>query len=147
MTAALLHMQTRASGTATLYDYIDRRVTDLGDDDVFILSAVRSWVAVVRNGRCAQAALRSGFAARRVEGALLAFDCAMTIVDRYGYGTMRFAPICCHEISDDETRILNLFVAARCSNPLSTSIAASVVEDEMAMRLADAVAKVDEAMR
>lgn len=61
--------------------------------------------------------------------------CAMTIVDRYGYGTMRFAPICCQELSDGEARILTLFVTARCGDLCGMAIAASVV------------AKVGEAMR
>ena len=68
----------------SLYDYLDGRVADLADDDVFTLSAVRTWVYAARNGRCPQAMLRGGFSARHVTDALLAFLCAMTLLDRHG---------------------------------------------------------------
>ncbi len=67
---------------ATLYDYLDRRVTDIPDDDVFTLSAIRTWVFAARNGLCPQAMLRSGFSTRHVTDALLGFLCAMTLLDR-----------------------------------------------------------------
>ncbi|KHA63107.1 hypothetical protein NI18_18425 [Sphingomonas sp. Ant20] len=59
--------------------------------DVFTLSAIRTWVFAARNGRCPLAMLRSGFSSRHVTDTLLAFLCAMTLLDRHGYGTMRFA--------------------------------------------------------
>jgi hypothetical protein len=129
-----------------LYCYLDRRVTDLADDDVFILSAVRTWVFAARNGRCPQAMLRSGFSARHVEDALLAFLCAMTLLDRHGYGTMRFAQVRSPGISDDEARVLTLFAASRTSDPGLIRIATSLVSDDMAVQLAGAAGKVGTTM-
>lgn len=129
-----------------LYDYLDRRVADLAADDVFTLSAVRTWVFAVRHGRCAQAMLRSGFASRRVADALLAFLCAMTLLDQHGHGTMRFAEVCHPGVSDDEARVLNLFAAARTADPGLIRIAASLVSDDMAMQLAGAARKVGAAL-
>ena len=130
-----------------LYDYLDRRVPDLADDDVFTLSAVRTWVFAARSERCAQAMLRSGFTACHVENALLAFLCAMTLLDLHGYGKMRFASVRHPGVSDDEARVLNLFAAARIDDTALIRIAASLVSDDMAMQLAGAAAKVGSAMR
>lgn len=125
-----------------LYSYLDRCVADLTDDDVFILSAIRTWVFAARNGRCPQAMLRSGFSARRVESALLAFLCAMTLLDQHGYGTMRFAEIRYQGISDDEARVLTLFAASRGNDPRLICIATGLVSDAMAVQLTGAAGKV-----
>ncbi|WP_343526202.1 hypothetical protein [Sphingomonas sp.] len=129
------------------YDYFDRPVVELLQDDVFTLSAVRTWVSAARSGRCAHASLRGGFAARQVDDALFAFLCAMTLVDRHGYGTMRFAPLCYCKVSDDEARILTLFAAARTESPRLIRIAASLVDDDMAAQLAGAATRFGSALR
>jgi hypothetical protein len=132
---------------ASVYDYLDRRVVDLPDDDVFLLSAARAWVFAIRHGRCAQAMLRSGFAAHQVSGAMLAFLCAMTLVDRHGHGLMRFAPVSAPHVSDDEARLLTMFAAARVNDPRRIAIAAGLVCDDMAIQLAGAADRLGEAMR
>lgn len=131
---------------AALYDYFDRQVRDMAGDDIFVLSAVRTWVFAVRNARCAQAMLRSGFTSRHVGDALLPFLCSMTLLDHYGYGTMRFADVRYPNVSDDEARVLTLFGAARVSDPGLIRIATSLVSDDMALQLADAAGKVGAAM-
>ncbi len=118
----------------------------MADDDIFVLSAVRTWVFAVRNTRCPQAMLRSGFAARCAGDALLPFLCSMTLIDRYGYGTMRFAEIHYPNVSDDEARILALFSAARVCDPGLIRITTSLVSDDMALQLAGAAGKVAAAM-
>ncbi len=130
----------------TLYAYLDRCVGDMAGDDVFLLSAVRRWVFAVRHTRCPQAMLRSGFAHRRVDDALLPFLCAMTLLDRHGYGTMRFADVRHPHVGDDEARILTLFGAARVNDPALIRIAASLVSDGMAMQLAGAAGRIGAAM-
>lgn len=131
---------------ASLYAYFDRRVGNMADDDIFVLSAVRTWVFAVRNTRCPQAMLRSGFTARHVGNALLPFLCSMTLIDQYGYGTMRFAEVRYPNVSDDEARVLTLFGAARVSDPGLIRIATSLVSDDMALQLAGAAGKVGAAM-
>ncbi len=130
-----------------LYHYLDRRVGDLADDDVFTLSAIRAWVFATRNGRCVQVMLRSGFTARRVGDALLAFMCAMTLIDRHGYGTMRFASARHPLVSDDEARVLSLFAVARGDDPVLIRIASSLVGEDMAVQLAGAATRIGGAMR
>ncbi|WP_230771987.1 hypothetical protein [Sphingomonas sp. Leaf4] len=130
----------------SLYDYLDQHVRDMADDDIFVLSAARTWVFAVRNARCPQAMLRSGFTVRRVGAALLPFLCSMTLIDRYGYGTMRFAAVRYSNVSDDEARILTLFGAAQEGDPRLIRIATSLVSDEMAMQLAGAASKVGAAL-
>lgn len=125
---------------------LDQRVGDLTDDDVFILSAVRTWVFAARNGRCPEAMLRSGFSTRHVENALPAFLYAMTLLDRYGYGTIRFAEVCYPGINDDEARVLTLFAASRASPPRLIRIATGMVSDDMAVQLAGAASKVGTTM-
>lgn len=129
-----------------LYCYLDRRVAELANDDVFILSAVRTWVFAARNGRCPQAMLRGGFSARHVEDALLPFLCAMTLLDLHGYGTTRFAQLRHPGITDDEARVLTLFAASRTSDPRLIRIATGLVRDEMAVQLAGAAGKVGTTM-
>ncbi|WP_139198128.1 hypothetical protein [Sphingomonas gellani] len=129
-----------------LYDYLDRRVSELDDDDIFVLSAVRTWVFAARNGFCVQARLRSGFTKRHIAETLLPFLCAMALLDRHGYGTMRFAEVCYPNLSDDEARVLNLFAAARIDNPRLIRIAVGLVSDDMAVQLADATAEVGRAL-
>lgn len=131
----------------SLYHYLDRKLADLDDDDLFVLMAVRYWVLAARNGHCTQARLRSSFTIRRVDTALLAFLCAMTLLDRHGHGVMRFAPAGCDLLSDDEARVLSLFNAGRSGNPLLFRLATGLVQDDMAMQLAGAARQFGKAMR
>lgn len=130
-----------------LYRYLDRLVAELSQDDAFTLSAIRVWVAAARSGRCTQAMLRGRFVARHIDTALLAFQCAMTLVDRHGHGTMRFAPPHYHGVGDDEARILTLFGIARVDGPGLMRIATSLVSDDMASQLAGAATTFGSALR
>lgn len=107
---------------------------------------VRTWVFAARHNRCPQAMLRSGFSARHVTDALLAFLCATTLLDRHDYGTMRFAEVCYPHVSDDEARVLTLFAAARANDPCLIRTATGLVSDDMAVQFAGAVSKVETAM-
>lgn len=130
-----------------LYRYLDRLVEELPQDDAFTLYAIRDWVAAIRSGRCAQVTLRGRFVARQIDAALLAFQCAMTLVDRHGHGTMRFAPPYYHGVGDDEARILTLFSVARVESASLMRIATSLVSDDMASQLAGAATKFGSALR
>lgn len=96
-----------------MYAYLDRPVQALGEADVFILSAMRSWVAAARSGRCVCHALTPGFAQRGVSEALADFATAMALIDRSGAAQFRFAPVIWPKVTDDEAHLLSLFALGR----------------------------------
>lgn len=116
-----------------MYAYLDRPVRDLAETDLFLVSAMRGWVAAARSGRCACGALRRGFEARAVADALTNFATAMALVDRHGIGMFRLAPVagCC--VTDDEARLLSLFALARGGDSASLGRAATVIVQKPAV--------------
>lgn len=124
-----------------MYAFLDRAVQDLADADVFLLSAMRSWVAAARAGRCVCHALAAGFAKRGVTEALEDFATAMALIDRAGRAQFRFAPVIWPKVTDDEALLLALFALGRDGGDCAriSAVAASLVQEEAVPRLLCAV--------
>ncbi|WP_419807625.1 hypothetical protein [Sphingomonas sp.] len=108
-----------------MYTYLDRRTSELAEADLFVLSAMRGWVAAARGGRCVCHALARGFEQRGVLEALMEFATAMALVDRFGRAQFRFGAIACVRVTDDEARLLSLFALGRAGDREGVAIAAA----------------------
>jgi len=123
-----------------MYRYLDRRVTDLGEPQRFLLAAMRLWVESARGGRCCCAALVRGFAHCRVGAAVRDFGIAMTALDRDALEKLTFGCRRAMRVREDEARMLTLFDAALGADaPRVRRIAATLVRDETTATLATAV--------
>lgn len=123
-----------------MYAYLDRPVRALADADIFLLSAMRAWVAAARGGRCVCHALSGGFRQHGVFEALEDFATAMALVDRAGRSQLRFAPVIWPKVTDDEAHLLALFALGRGRDAARiATLAKTLVEDDAVPRLMTAV--------
>lgn len=130
-----------------MYAYLDRPVRSLADADLFLLSAMRGWVAAARGGRCVCHALAGGFRLRGVSEALEDFATAMALVDRAGLSRLRLAPVIWPKVTDDEAHLLSLFALGRGRDDARiAAMAATLVQEEAVPRLLAAVDTVGTAL-
>ena len=130
-----------------MYAYLDRHVRDLDERDLFVLSAMRGWVAAARGGRCVCHALSRGFEARAVPEVLGDFVSAMATLDHNALARLRFAPVAWPKVTDDEARLLALFALDRDGEPERLpSVAAGLVADDAVAPLLGAIDAVGHAL-
>lgn len=123
-----------------MYAYLDRPVRALAEADIFLVFAMRGWVAAARGGRCVCHALAGGFRRRGVAAALADFATAMALIDRAGLTQLRFAPVVWPKVTDDEAHLLALFALGRGRDTAAiAALAATLVEAEAVPRLLTAV--------
>ncbi|MFT3977648.1 MAG: hypothetical protein QM688_11115 [Sphingomonas bacterium] len=96
-----------------VYAYLDRPLRSLAGNDLFLLSAMRGFVAAAHARRCVCQVLSVGFEARAIPEALPDFVTLMALLNRSGTTPLRFAPLVWPKVTDDEARVLALFALAR----------------------------------
>jgi hypothetical protein len=133
-----------------MYDYVDQRVTSLDHGGRFLIWSMRSWVHALAKSKCPPSAIGPAFAKWNIIGALPQFHMAMMILNRDGLEMLRFGPLHCHRVSEDEALLLNLLRTLRRDNPevVRDTLALMINEDSvgslfvaltaLALRLADA---------
>lgn len=96
-----------------MYAYLDRPLRSLAEPDLFLLSAMRSFVAAAHRKICVCKAIEDQFAGRAISEAIPHFVAAMALINRDGNEPIRFAPIVWPKVTDGEARILSLFALGR----------------------------------
>jgi hypothetical protein len=91
---------------------MDRKVATLDQGGRFLIWAMRNWVFATGERRCALPAIGPAFFKHGMEQAASCFHMAMMILNREALLTLRFAPINCAVVSEDEALLLNLFATA-----------------------------------
>lgn len=100
-----------------MYDFVDQRVTSLDHGGRFLIWSMRSWVHALGKSKCPPSAIGPAFAKWNMIGALPHFHMAMMVLNRDALEILRFAPLGCHHVSEDEALLLNLFRSLRNNNP------------------------------
>lgn len=116
-----------------MYDFVDRRVTDLDRGGRFLLWAMRRWVHEMTFRRCPMTAMGPTFIQHRLRAALQPFDEAMTILNRHGAMNFRFAPVNCQRVTEDEAVLLQLVRSMRADSTadVRATIALIVREEQV----------------
>ena len=124
-----------------MYEFLDRRLNDLSGPHGFILSAMRLWVRVAREGQCGCRALTQGFVRAGVPEALPDFGMAMMTLDHDAMEHLRFGgPASRCPVTDDEARLLALFDAALAGVPARVRrLAAALVSADAVARLTTSI--------
>jgi hypothetical protein len=123
-----------------MYQFLDRKLDELDAPAAFLVGAMRLWVTCVQAGRCPCAVT-----ARHFDGAGLAnvaddFGMAMFTLNGDALEPLHFAPHGCHRVSDDEARLLALFLSpGEGHSPLLDQLAATLVHPGATARLTMAV--------
>lgn len=95
-----------------MYHYVDRKVATLDQGGRFLIWAMRNWVFAVSERRCALPAIGPAFFKHGMEEAASCFHMAMMILNREALLTLRFAPLHCAVVGEDEALLLHLFATA-----------------------------------
>ncbi len=101
-----------------MYDYVDRPVSQLRDRDHFLVWAMRRWVHAAHDGQCPPSIIGPAFSRWRMLGALPHFHLAMILLNRQARGPIRFGPMPCPYVTEDEAVLLalvNAFIAGNNS--------------------------------
>lgn len=123
-----------------MYQFLDRRLDELGAPAAFLLRATRNWVACVQKGRCPCHMTATHFASRNLEPVASEFGIAMFALNGNGLLQLHFAPPGCPKVRDDEARLLSLFSgAAHGDGPALRQVAAALVDETAIERLTQAV--------
>lgn len=117
-----------------MYEFVDRRVTDLGGGGQLLICAMRIWVMATAQTQCPTARLAPAFVRHRIIGTLPLFNKAMTILNRDGLAHFSFGRLCCPLVSEDEAILLAMFGALSLnrSATLRDALALLVNEDAVA---------------
>jgi hypothetical protein len=123
-----------------MYQFLDRRLDELGAPAAFLLRATRNWIASVQKGRCPCHMTATHFASRNLEHVASEFGIAMFTLNGDGLLQLHFAPPGCPKVRDDEARLLSLFrVAVDGGGPALKQVAAALVDETAVERLTQAV--------
>ena len=102
-----------------MYAFVDRPVTSLDRGCRFLMWSMRSWNAVVREGRCPGPMLAPAFAKWRMIGALQPFLRLMIAFQRDAAQPLKFCTLGCGRIAEHEAIVLSLFATVSSGNRLA----------------------------
>jgi hypothetical protein len=91
-----------------MYDYVDRRLTQLEPGSRFLVWSMRLWVTAIGIGQCPTPAVAPAFARWRAFGALAPFMKAMALLNRDALETFHFSPVACEQVSEHEAIVLSV---------------------------------------
>lgn len=100
-----------------MYDFIDQRVTILDNGGRFLIWSMRNWVTALGQRQCPPNAIGPAFAKWRMIAALPHFHMAMILLSRESLMTLKFSPLNCLVIGEDEALLLSLFCSIACDRP------------------------------
>jgi hypothetical protein len=100
-----------------MYDFIDQRVTSLDNGGRFLIWSMRNWVTALSQQQCPPNAVGPAFAKWGMIGALPHFHMAMMVLSREALQTLKFSPLNCQVIVEDEALMLGLFRSVACDPP------------------------------
>lgn len=131
-----------------MYEYIDRPVETLADGPHFLVWAMRRWVQAMHDRRCPGCVIGPAFAKWRMMPGLAPFQAMMAILNIHALRNLRFGPVCCGPVSEDEAVLLTLItgVRGRSAEEMAETLALIVNGDQVQslhdalFRLADAMA-------
>lgn len=123
-----------------MYQFLDRKISELDAPAAFIAGAMRMWVNAVQSGRCPCGMIAAHFAKAGLETVAGDFGMAMFTLNGDGLQQLHLAPPGCLAIRDDEARLLALFTSAIDGDqPMLAQLAATLVHDNAVPRLIQAV--------
>ena len=116
-----------------MYDFIDQRITSLDNGDRFLIWSMRNWVAALGQRQCPPNAIGPAFAIWGMIAALPHFHMAMILLGRESLMTLKFSPINCLVIGEDEALLLGLFRSIACDRPerLLETLGLIIAEDSV----------------
>jgi hypothetical protein len=91
-----------------MYDFVDRRVTDLDHGGRFLIWSMRRWTGAMSEQRCPGGAIGGAFARWRMIAGLQPFLRMMALLNRHGLETFRFCPLGCNRVAEHEAIVLSL---------------------------------------
>lgn len=91
-----------------MYAYVDRPLDSLDEGCRFLVWSMRAWVTQMGHGACPARTLGPAFARWKLIGALQPFHRMMLVLNRDGAETMRFAPLPCPRVAEDEAILIGL---------------------------------------
>jgi hypothetical protein len=91
-----------------MYDFVDRRLTQLDPGSRFLVWSMRLWVTAIGLGQCPTPAVAPAFARWRAFGALGPFMKAMALLNRDALETFHFRPVTCERVSEHEAIVLSV---------------------------------------
>ena len=131
-----------------MYEYLDRAVASLERGECFLIWSMRSWVSVMRNGRCAAPALAPAFARWDMIRGLQPFARFMLLLDREALQPLALCKLECRTVAEHEALVLAMVRRCAADDPCRTrdTLALFVREEAVGDTLA-ALTQVAEAMR
>ena len=116
-----------------MYDYVDRPICRLRAGDRLLVWAMRRWVHAVHEGQCPPSVIGPAFARWQMLGALPHFHLAMILLNRQARGPIRFAPLACRHVAEDEAVLLALVDAFIVGDNVRAHATASLLVREEAV--------------
>jgi hypothetical protein len=123
-----------------MYQFLDRKLDELGAPDAFLIGAMRMWVSWVQAGRCPCRMTSTHFTRAGLENIAGDFSMAMFTLNGDGLQQLHFAHPGCPKVRDDEARLLALFKGGVDGDqPALEKLAALLVDAAAVPRLTQAV--------
>lgn len=114
-----------------MYQFVDRQVSEMDDGARFLVWAMRRWVHAIHEGHCPPSVIGPAFSRWRMLGAMPHFHLAMILLNRQARCAIRFAPMRCPRVAEDEAVLLALIEAfATHDNARAHATASLLVEEE-----------------
>jgi hypothetical protein len=122
-----------------MYQFLDRKLDELGAPAAFLVGSMRLWVASVQQARCPCRMTGLRFAKAGLGKIADDFSMAMFTLNGDALQQLHFAPPGCPNVRDDEARLLALFEgAAQGDHPALRVLASTLVDDTAIPRLIQA---------
>lgn len=100
-----------------MYDFVDQRVTSLDNGGRFLIWSMRNWVTALGQRQCPPNAIGPAFAKWGMIAALPHFHMTMILLSRDSLMTLKFSPVNCLVVAEDEALMLGLFRSVACDRP------------------------------
>lgn len=114
-----------------MYNYVDRQVSEMDDGTRFLIWAMRRWVHAIHEGQCPPSVIGPAFSRWHMLGAMPHFHLAMILLNRQARGPIRFAPMRCPRVAEDEAILIALVHAfIERDNVRAYATASLLVEEE-----------------
>jgi len=116
-----------------MYAFVDQRVTSLDNGGRFLIWSMRSWVTAISQRQCPPNAIGPAFAKWGMIAALPHFHMAMMLLSRDSLMTLKFSPINCLIVAEDEAMLLALVRSIACDRPerLRETLELIIAEDSV----------------
>ena len=121
-----------------MYAFVDQPVAELNRGGQFLVWSMRSWVQSLDSKDCAAMALAPTFSKFGMIAALPQFQAAMRLFQRDGLEPLRFSPVRCGFVNEDEALLLSLFATLRSGDSarMRATLEMLVTEDAVGPLLA-----------